>query len=152
MPNNWSLKLVDGAVNYGRLLIFFNTSWYLVCQSGWTAPDAYVACNQMGMDGGSRWDGTLPTRTDIGILHTDVKCSGTESGIEYCQKPANAGCSPPDTVVLQCTGDIVLLEIIINGEGNLMDPYDIVQHGGISRKPTKLSDHSRETIHMHNPP
>ncbi len=152
---------MDGAVNYGRLLIFFNTSWYSVCQSGWTAPDAYVACNQMGMDGGSKWDGTLPTRTAIGILHTDVKCSGTESGIEHCQKPANAGCSPPDTVALQCTGDIVLLEIIRNGEGKLMILSSMAQSGSESsvNPPAQLKvyrpcprDPRRETIHMQKPP
>ena len=43
------LRLVGGTVLSGRLEICINNAWGTVCDEGFTADDAQVACNQIGL-------------------------------------------------------------------------------------------------------
>ena len=85
-----AIRLQAGATQYeGRVEICNNNVWGTVCDDFWDAPDAQVACRQLGHSAtgaivltlGNVIDGTGP------ILLDNVNCAGTESRLVDC--PAN---------------------------------------------------------------
>ncbi len=43
------IRLVGGNILSGRLELCINNAWGTVCEEGFTADDAQVACNQIGL-------------------------------------------------------------------------------------------------------
>jgi len=70
----------------GRLEVFYGDVWGTVCDDGFDARDANVACRQLGFSGASSFssddnhgDSTMPTWMD------DVDCRGSESRLDQCR-------------------------------------------------------------------
>ena len=82
-----AIRLRAGARRYeGRVEFCNNNVWGTVCDDLWGAPDAQVACRQLGhsptgavaLTLGNVVDGTGP------ILLDNVNCAGTESRLVDC--------------------------------------------------------------------
>ena len=107
VPNDGSVRLVDGNGYSGLVQIFYNISWFYICGRGWSDVDAHVACRQLGMEPGTRFDLTLPARNDSRMLLIDVGCTGHEMRLSECTLPLvtdGDDCSADDTAAVTCTG------------------------------------------------
>ena len=79
-----SLRLVGGDGSYGRLQVYHDGQWGLVCEGNFGREEAQVACRQLGFaDGeesfGGAGSGGLP------VWLKGVQCVGTESRLVDCQ-------------------------------------------------------------------
>ena len=79
-----SLRLVGGDGSYGRLQVYHDGQWGLVCEGNFGREEAQVACRQLGFaDGeesfGGAGSGGLP------VWLKGVQCDGTESRLVDCQ-------------------------------------------------------------------
>ena len=79
-----SLRLVGGDGSYGRLQVYHDDRWGLVCDGNFGREEAQVACRQLGFaDGdegfGGAGSGGLP------VWLKGVQCVGTESRLVDCQ-------------------------------------------------------------------
>ena len=100
------LRLVDeeevGAWQVGRLEVFFEGSWGQVCGGAFNAPDAIVACRQLGFATGApgplrRNLGGIPSNMGTGdrpVYHkvaiTSPGCTGTEARLVDCPTEADS--------------------------------------------------------------
>lgn len=82
----------------GLLQVFFEGSWSQVCATGFDAPDANVACRQLGFGAGAIVPKALSTvqldelrRTNIypEIAITGASCMGTEEKLVDCGVDSN---------------------------------------------------------------
>ena len=112
VPDEGSLRLVDGENVYsGRVEIFYNATWFPICQRGWADPDANVACKQLGMEPGSRWEQSLPADSGAQMLLIDVACVGNEKQLSECTLPLTTDtdtCAADETAAVTCTGNTLL--------------------------------------------
>ena len=107
VPNDGSVRLVDGNSYSGRVQIFYNVSWFSICGRGWSDADAHVVCRQLGMEPGSRWDLTSAASNDSRMLLIDVGCTGHEESLSECTLPLvtdGDDCNAHDTAAVTCTG------------------------------------------------
>ena len=79
-----ALRLVGGDGSYGRLQVYHDGQWGLVCEGNFGREEAQVACRQLGFaDGeegfGGAGSGGLP------VWLKGVQCVGTESRLVDCQ-------------------------------------------------------------------
>ena len=83
--------LIAGLVNgsnalEGRIEVYVNGQWGVVCEDFWNLADGVVACKQLGY--GSVYDTLrrLPfgANEDIPILVDNLACSGRENRIQDC--------------------------------------------------------------------
>ena len=78
-----ALRLVGGDGSYGRLQVYYDGQWGLVCEGNFGREEAQVACRQLGFaDGeegfGGAGSGGLP------FWLKGVQCQGTESRLVNC--------------------------------------------------------------------
>ena len=115
--NTGDLRLVggtlvneDGEFCEGRLEIYYQGQWGLICNDYWSRDDADVACRQLGFAGGDSddWSGfehffPRPPR-DQNMWLDDVGCTGGESNLLDCPaRPlGDHNCSPREAVGLRC--------------------------------------------------
>ena len=81
-----AIRLQDGTVTSGRVEVCNNNEWGTVCDDGWDAPDAQVACRQLGF---SATGATILTGSDVTegtgqIWLDEVNCVGTEINLFSC--------------------------------------------------------------------
>ncbi|KAF0300654.1 Protein bark beetle [Amphibalanus amphitrite] len=104
-----SLRLVDGPTPWqGRVQILHKDHWRSVCTNSrnWTAPDARVACRQMGLTGGeySEWYPWL--NGTHRLLYERPQCTGTEARVQDCHwdtRAMGAGiCDEHADLALRC--------------------------------------------------
>ena len=84
LASSGSLRLVGGDGSYGRLQVYHDGQWGLVCEGNFGREEAQVACRQLGFaDGeesfGGAGSGGLP------VWLKGVQCVGTESRLVDCQ-------------------------------------------------------------------
>ncbi|XP_025103062.1 deleted in malignant brain tumors 1 protein-like [Pomacea canaliculata] len=80
-------RVVGGTAKAGRLEIFYDGTWYTVCDRGFGQQEALVACRMLGFNsttavavGSSKYGpGSGP------ILFTDLRCVGNETSLAQCQ-------------------------------------------------------------------
>ena len=100
-----TLRLAEGTETSGRLEISFDGEWGTVCDDSWGAPDADVACQQLGYPGAR--DALLPSIPGAEsqfIWLDEVSCTGAETRLQDC---GNDGigvndCSHSEDVALSC--------------------------------------------------
>ncbi len=109
-PPLFSLRLIGGSNKYeGRVQTFFNSKWGSVCRHEWDFNDARVACRQLGFADALR----AVTNPDYGDAEEveeyfldDVKCSGNEPGLQYCDSSGfgSQDCAIYEVAGVICTG------------------------------------------------
>lgn len=91
----------------GRVEVFYNNTWKALCDEGWGALDAIVACRQLGCGSPlniSNWNQSGPRTDQISL---SLGCSGHEGSLEECPKHTESGvrnCSNTQVVVATCSG------------------------------------------------
>ncbi|XP_022104343.1 deleted in malignant brain tumors 1 protein-like [Acanthaster planci] len=119
-PNRFDLRLRNGSSYLeGRVEMYKNGVWWIVCDEGWDIVDAMVTCRQLGygkatsaprsafFGNGKGWKGMGP-----------VNCDGTESKLHYCTQEtfpdpcyaAGAVCSHVDEYDVLLVGGSSTLE------------------------------------------
>ncbi|KAJ8264203.1 hypothetical protein GJAV_G00146410 [Gymnothorax javanicus] len=106
--NHWPLRLVGGEGGCsGRLEIFLNGSWNMVCGDSWGMEEAQVVCRQVGCGSAvaALNDTTAGTGSNSSWL-TEVKCRGRELHLWDCQysEPQHNSCSQRNLAGVSCTG------------------------------------------------
>ncbi|KAJ8264185.1 hypothetical protein GJAV_G00146200, partial [Gymnothorax javanicus] len=106
--NHWPLRLVGGEGGCsGRLEVFLNGSWNMVCGDSWGMEEAQVVCRQVGC--GSAVAALNDTTTGTGSSNswlTEVKCRGSELHLWDCQysEPQHNSCPQRNHAGATCTG------------------------------------------------
>ena len=90
-PVQNELRLVDGeGDHHGRVEIFHDDRWGLVCDDLWDMKDARVVCRQLGFNGAEeaihRFE---PANTNLGFWLDNVNCRGSERELGDCPRYSN---------------------------------------------------------------
>ena len=80
------IRLQSGTINSGRVEVCFLNTWGTVCDDGWDAADAQVACRQLGYSSAKAQILTGPDVPDgTGQIWLDqVNCVGSEISLFDC--------------------------------------------------------------------
>ena len=84
------MRLAGGMSNHsGRVEVYYNGEWGIVCDNGWDITDATVACRQLGFHSAIK----STTRTQFlegrgAHMLSWVECKGTEKRLADCQHPS----------------------------------------------------------------
>ncbi|KFW69264.1 Macrophage receptor MARCO, partial [Pygoscelis adeliae] len=95
------IRIAEGG-RRGRVEVFHEGSWGTICDDGWSTQDATVVCRMLGYNRAiSAFTATAGTGQ---IWLDDVNCSGHESSIFDCPKPAWGvnNCSHNEDAGLEC--------------------------------------------------
>ncbi len=92
------MRLTVGG-NSGRVEVYYNSEWGIVCKDGWDFYDALVVCRQLG----HKWvaPGWSDVQASIGSEKawlSGVQCDGTETDLESC--------SGSGWALYSCTSDV----------------------------------------------
>ena len=107
-----SEKVIPSGTISGRLEVRDGSTWYSICDDGWTMRNTDVACGELGLGRAvthySKYD-TLSDLDAIDMLLNDVSCVGNENTIFACL--GGLGLDPPvcethETVGITCSGPI----------------------------------------------
>ena len=87
------LRLVDVRYppGHGRVEIFHNNEWGLICDDFFDQKEADVACRQLGYDGAEEYSLRVLGRGDFRIWLDDLMCRGTEAKLADCPRRYNIG-------------------------------------------------------------
>ena len=108
-----ALRVLDGDGMHaaeGRLEVFLEGRWGVVCDDEFGEEEAQVACGQLGMSGGTvrRYPDVPRAAAGTPILMDNVRCIGTESRLVQCQYHTVENCFLREAVGVTCTaGDDV---------------------------------------------
>ena len=105
----FTVRLVDGPTKYeGRVEVYHNLEWGIVCDNGWDLNDAQVVCNELGY--GRAITASNNSFYGSGIYYRkvwldDLNCVGTEGTIANCSHRGwNVhNCKHFDTAGAKCT-------------------------------------------------
>ena len=80
------VRLANGSNIYeGRVEVYHNGEWGMVCGQGWDINDAQVVCNELGYgNAAAALHNTLYGQGSGKIWFKSVKCAGTEDTITSC--------------------------------------------------------------------
>ena len=98
----------------GRVEIYYNNEWNMVCDDGWDDNDTAFVCHMLGHPGteGSRSQAAFGEETGEIILD-NVECDGSEDNILQCPHNGlfvgNCGHSEDAEVVCSHSGTICIL-------------------------------------------
>ena len=86
------LRLVDVRYppGHGRVEIFHNNEWGLICDDFFDQKEADVACRQLGYDGAEQYSLRVVGRGDFRIWLDDLMCRGNEARLADCPRRHNA--------------------------------------------------------------
>ncbi|KAJ8264207.1 hypothetical protein GJAV_G00146460 [Gymnothorax javanicus] len=105
--DHWPLRLVGGEGECsGRLEVFLNGSWNMVCGDSWGMEEAQVVCRQVGCGSAvAALSATAGTGSNSSWL-TEVKCRGSELHLWDCQysEPQHNSCPQRNPAGVTCTG------------------------------------------------
>ncbi|XP_078695032.1 scavenger receptor cysteine-rich type 1 protein M130-like isoform X2 [Branchiostoma floridae x Branchiostoma belcheri] len=117
--SSFSVRLVHGGPNYGRIEVFVNGTWGSVCDDYFGANEARVVCQELGFVDYISWSGGAHYGQGTGpIWMDDVSCTGKEPSLQFCQHRGwgveNCGhhedvgveCQGPDRTLIACDFDV----------------------------------------------
>ena len=109
--SGYSIRLKSGPEfgdNEGRVEIYHNYQWKTVCDDGWGWEESDVVCKSLGYPLGAQryYHRAHYGRGSGSIILDDVRCSGSESSLLYCQHNGihNHNCGSHEDVSVQCAG------------------------------------------------
>ncbi|XP_019616170.1 PREDICTED: deleted in malignant brain tumors 1 protein-like isoform X2 [Branchiostoma belcheri] len=117
--SSFSVRLVHGGPNYGRIEVFVNGTWGSVCDDFFGPNEARVVCQELGFVDFISWSGGAHYGQGTGpIWMDDVSCTGKEPSLQFCQHRGwgveNCGhhedvgveCQGPDRTLIACDFDV----------------------------------------------
>ena len=76
---------VTGGGKTGRVEVYYNNVWGVVCKEGWDFYDALVVCRQLGYEWvASGWSDVQASIGSETALLSGVQCDGTETNLDLC--------------------------------------------------------------------
>ncbi|XP_070176422.1 scavenger receptor cysteine-rich domain-containing protein DMBT1-like isoform X2 [Littorina saxatilis] len=129
-------RLSGGSSNkQGRLEVFYNNQWGTVCDDGFNARDAKVACAMLSIPNAVPRvfpKGTYPAGTGI-IWMDDVRCLGNETSLDDCrhQPLGTSNCAHGEDVGISCgpTATNPALQIrVVNGTNNQQGRVEVLHN------------------------
>ncbi|XP_078612623.1 uncharacterized protein LOC144882595 [Branchiostoma floridae x Branchiostoma japonicum] len=108
------IRLVDGDFDHGRLEVFHDGQWGTVCDDNFGINEADVACRELGFPGADPTQPIVSWGPGTGpIWMDDVKCSGTEPSLEYCDQRGwgSHNCDHSEDVGLICDAPVTTTEM-----------------------------------------
>ncbi|KAL4422483.1 hypothetical protein ABPG75_008680 [Micractinium tetrahymenae] len=139
-PQTTTLRLMPGksSKQYGGLEILVNGTWSTVCNRGFDAVDASVACRQLGLGtSGRALDGTpFGLGTSLPIALNQVECTGEEQAIEQCGALRGAagvsGCTHAEDASIECGDALPEVTVrLVSPDGNGQQGRLEVFHAGV---------------------
>ena len=92
----FTVKLDSGVgpeASDGPVMLFFNNSWNVVCDKGFTDMSAKVVCKELGFDDGKAVVGSAYGKTyDLVLKNKSLICQGQEKDALECLQ--NSDCGP----------------------------------------------------------
>ena len=86
-PEEGDLRLTGGdSANHGRVEIFHDGTWGMVCDDYWDLRDAQVACRQLGLEYAEEAIMQLRREDRMKIWLDDLNCTGSESKLADCSR------------------------------------------------------------------
>ncbi|XP_033732138.1 uncharacterized protein LOC117321735 isoform X2 [Pecten maximus] len=106
-PNSGDIRLMNGKDAFeGRVEIYLESNWLSVCQNGWRAVDARVACKQLGYNGGiARNNAFFGQGYDGALWRVALNCDNTEDRLIDCKRLA-AVCSRRNIAGVICEAPV----------------------------------------------
>ena len=104
------LRLADGdGAADGRLEIFHDDEWGLVCDDGFGAEEAAVACRQLGYIGFFDFEVEVVASSLIPVWLDDVVCTGSETRLIDCQHATlgEHNCTYIEAVDVTCNPNLI---------------------------------------------
>ena len=85
------LRLVEvrHPAGHGRVEVFHNNEWGLICDDFFDQKEADVACRQLGYDGAEEYSLRVVGRGDFRIWLDDLECRGNEARLADCPRRHN---------------------------------------------------------------
>ncbi len=116
----FTVRLVDGAnINEGRVEVYHDNQWGVVCDDGWDDIDASVVCKQLGFPGeGTSYQGGAYPRgaSSDPILMDEVACTGSETGLQHCTFEGWGinDCGPGEAAGVKCNAGGILHGLVLS--------------------------------------
>jgi hypothetical protein len=101
------VRLVGGSHNAGRVEVYYQRKWWIVCDDYWDINDARVVCKQLGFPDAEIALENSYFGSGIGqILLDDVKCRGDEPSLFLCKHSGveNHNCARSEIAGVRCNG------------------------------------------------
>ncbi|ESO89230.1 hypothetical protein LOTGIDRAFT_106465, partial [Lottia gigantea] len=121
------------ASNAGRIEVFRDGRWGLVCDDEWDIQDASVACKQLGFKHAAKRD---TSDVDYGsgsgnILLSDVECFGNETSLNECEKSPwrQHSCQSFEAVGVDCRVEKETIVELVNGTKPNEGRVEIIRNG-----------------------
>ena len=83
-PADGDLRLQGDTLGQGRVEVYHDGEWGVVCDDFWGLADAKVACRQLGYPGATTALRGLEGPTDISVWLDNMNCSGSEARLADC--------------------------------------------------------------------
>ncbi|XP_017571955.1 CD5 antigen-like [Pygocentrus nattereri] len=117
----------------GRLEVYNDGEWGLVCYHGWNSENGQdrkngeVVCRSLGcgqhVESGHNKDSYKNHQLPTKYWMDEVRCSGTENNLWNCKKPRVTHCKADNYVTVKCSGSI---ELSLNRNGKMDESAGVV--------------------------
>ena len=132
--SDWNIRLFNGfdeaTESEGRVEVYINETWRVVCDSKWNWNDSVVVCRQLGYGQPISSKRRFPTtRNDVLIYTNGRLCKGNETALHDCdlqiEQPQQTHKSCQEAVVLcnerKCRANANLYTVSNNELNNFLD-------------------------------
>eukprot|EP00057_Strongylocentrotus_purpuratus_P007136 XP_011661610.1 PREDICTED: deleted in malignant brain tumors 1 protein-like [Strongylocentrotus purpuratus] len=107
----FEVRLVDGrSKNEGRVEMFYNTSWVILCGAGWGRREADVVCRMLGFTDASDVLHNAAFGEGIGMVSLEgISCLGSENSLLACTFTSLEpnSCPSSQDVGVMCKGALI---------------------------------------------
>ena len=103
------MKLVHNDVNSYRGTVhhYYNGTWGILCDKGWSLQSATVVCNQLGLGNAKNYSTNNPDPSSDQFLITNTSCKGGEEFLKNCSHTfwtKSQACSGLHVANVSCEG------------------------------------------------